>query len=114
MRKDAEAHAAEDKKARELAEVRNEAEAAVYTAEKMLSDSPSISEDVKKIVTEAIAEVNDAKAGDSIEKIRSSVSALYTATAKITESKNTSTPSEGTQTSSQDDSTTDAQFTEKK
>jgi len=114
MRKDAEAHAAEDKKARELAEVRNEAEAAVYTAEKMLSDSPSISEDVKKIVTEAIAEVNDAKAGDSVEKIRSSVSALYTATAKITESKNTSTPSEGTQTSSQDDSTTDAQFTEKK
>jgi len=114
MRKDAEAHATEDKKARELAEVRNEAEAAVYTAEKMLSDSPSTSEDVKKIVTEAIAEVNDAKAGDSIEKIRSSVSALYTATAKITESKNTSNPSEGTQTSSQDDSTTDAQFTEKK
>jgi len=114
MRKDAEAHAAEDKKARELAEVRNEAEAAVYTAEKMLSDSPSTSEDVKKIVTEAIAEVNNAKAGDSIEKIRSSVSALHTATAKITESKNTSTPSEGTQTSSQDDSTTDAQFTEKK
>ncbi|MBU6410159.1 MAG: molecular chaperone DnaK, partial [Verrucomicrobia bacterium] len=39
MRKDAEAHAEEDKKQREEVEVRNEADSAVYRSEKMLKDN---------------------------------------------------------------------------
>ena len=39
MRKDAEAHAEDDKKRREEVEVRNEADNAVYRSEKMLKDS---------------------------------------------------------------------------
>jgi molecular chaperone DnaK len=67
MRKDAEAHADEDKKHREEVETRNEADNAVYRSEKMLKDNADkISGDSKAKIEKAIAEVKDAlKGGDS-------------------------------------------------
>ena len=59
MVKDAEAHAAEDKKRRDLAEARNHAEALIHTTEKQLSENASlpgvaaVKADVERAVTEA-------------------------------------------------------------
>jgi len=67
MRRDAEAHADEDKKQREEVEVRNEADNAVYRSEKMLKDSADkISGADKSKIEEAIKEVKEAlKTGDA-------------------------------------------------
>jgi molecular chaperone DnaK len=67
MRKDAEAHAEDDKKQREEIETRNEADNAVYRSEKMLKDSADkISGSDKSKIETAINEVKEAlKAGDA-------------------------------------------------
>jgi molecular chaperone DnaK len=66
MRKDAEAHAEDDKKQREEIESRNEADNAVYRSEKMLKDSADkISGSDKSKIESAINEVKEAlKGGD--------------------------------------------------
>jgi molecular chaperone DnaK len=72
MRKDAEAHAEEDKKHREEVEVRNEADNAVYRSEKMLKDNKDkISESDRKKIENAIAEVKDALKGGDVSAIKS-------------------------------------------
>jgi molecular chaperone DnaK len=72
MRKDAEAHAEEDKKQREEIEVRNEADNAVYRSEKMLKDSADkISGADKSKIEEAVKEVREALKGQDSGAIRS-------------------------------------------
>ena len=64
MRKDAEAHADEDKKHREEVETRNEADSAVYRSEKMLKETgDKISGDDKGKIEKAVAEVKEALKG---------------------------------------------------
>jgi molecular chaperone DnaK len=71
MRKDAEAHAEEDKKAREEVETRNEADNSVYRNEKMLKDNADkISGDVKGKVEKAIADVKEALKGSDTAAIK--------------------------------------------
>ncbi|MGD0206135.1 MAG: molecular chaperone DnaK [Verrucomicrobiota bacterium] len=67
MRRDAEAHADEDKAKREEVETRNEADSAVYRSEKMLKDTADkISGDDKAKIEKAVADVKEAlKGGDS-------------------------------------------------
>ncbi len=67
MRKDAEAHAEEDKKGREAVEARNEADNAVYRSEKMLKDNAGkISGDDKSKIETAMNDVKEAlKTGDA-------------------------------------------------
>jgi molecular chaperone DnaK len=61
MRKDAEAHAEDDKKQREEVETRNEADNLIYRNEKLLKDNKDkISGDSKSNLEKAIAEVKDA------------------------------------------------------
>ena len=66
MMRDAEQHAEEDKKRREEAEVRNNAEALVYQTEKFLADNAdSVPEDAKSNVEEPLGELKAAiEAGD--------------------------------------------------
>jgi len=66
MRKDAEAHAEDDKREREAVEARNEADSAVYRSEKLLKDNgDKISGAVKSQIEQAITGVKDAlKAND--------------------------------------------------
>jgi molecular chaperone DnaK len=72
MRKDAEAHAEDDRKQREQIEVRNEADNAVYRSEKMLKESADkISGADKSKIEEAIKEVKDALKGGDAGAIRS-------------------------------------------
>ncbi len=59
MKRDAEAHAAEDKKRRELAEARNNAEQRVYQLEKLIEESKDkLSESDRAAVSAAIEKVN--------------------------------------------------------
>src|SRR5215470_4403935 len=72
MRKDAEAHADEDKKHREEIETRNEADNAVYRSEKMLKDNAEkISGDDKSKIENAVNAVKEALKGSDAAAIKS-------------------------------------------
>jgi molecular chaperone DnaK len=71
MRKDAEAHADEDKTKREEVETRNEADGAVYRSEKMLKDNADkISGDDKAKIEKAVADVKEALKGTDAAAIK--------------------------------------------
>lgn len=77
MRKDAEAHAEEDKKRRELAEVRNQASNFVYQTEKTLKEHEDKLDDSSKgALKSAIEKVNEAEKGDDAQAIKSAVENL--------------------------------------
>ena len=72
MRKDAEAHAEEDRQQREQIETRNEADNAVYRSEKMLKDNADkLSGDDKARIEKAISEVKDALKGSDAAATKS-------------------------------------------
>jgi len=84
MVSDAEAHAEEDKKFRELVGARNKADATVHTVEKALADAgDKVSEDVKKAAAESIAAVKAAMSGDDREDIERKTQELEQASAAI-------------------------------
>ncbi len=81
---DAEAHAEEDKKFRELVGARNKADATIHTVEKALKDAgDKVSEDEKKAATEAVAAVRTAMSGDDREAIESKTQALEQASTAL-------------------------------
>ncbi len=84
MVSDAEAHAEEDKKFRELVGARNKADAAIHTVEKALKDAgDKISDDEKKAASEAVAAVKTAMSGDDREAIESKTQALEQASSTL-------------------------------
>jgi len=84
MKKDAELHAAEDQKKRELSEVRNLADSLVYTSEKTLREAgDKISSETKKEIEEKINELKKVKDGDNIEEIKSKTSELSLVIQKV-------------------------------
>ncbi len=84
MVSDAEAHAEEDKKFRELVGARNKADATIHTVEKALKDlGDKISEDEKKAATEAVAAVKTAMSGDDRDDIEHKTTALEQASSAI-------------------------------
>ncbi len=71
MRKDAEAHADEDKQKREEIEARNEADSAVYRSEKMLKDNADkISSDDKGKIESSVAAVKEALKGSDTAAVK--------------------------------------------
>jgi molecular chaperone DnaK len=81
---DAEAHAEEDKKFRELVGARNKADATVHTVEKALKDvGDKVSDDEKKAASEALAAVKTAMSGDDREAIESKTQALEQASTAL-------------------------------
>ena len=77
MKKDAEAHAEDDKKKRESAEVKNNASALIYTAEKSLSDAgDKVSAEVKKDVQDKIEELKKIKDGSDTEAVKKTTEEL--------------------------------------
>lgn len=86
MVREAEEHAAEDKKRREDAETRNQAEALVYSTEKVLSENgDKVPDDVKSEVNAALGELRTALEGDDVEAVKAKHSALVTVSQKIGE-----------------------------
>ncbi len=83
---DAESHADEDRKQRELAEARNIAENAAYTSEKQLKELGDQVDDAnKEEIESAIKEVRDALASDDAEAIKAKTEALQEAFHKVSE-----------------------------
>jgi molecular chaperone DnaK len=81
---DAEAHAEEDKKFRELVAARNKADATIHTVEKALKDAADkISDDEKKTAGDAVAAVRTAMSGDDREDIESKTQALEQASSAL-------------------------------
>jgi molecular chaperone DnaK len=71
MKKDAEAHAEEDKKKKELIELKNHAETMVYTTEKMLKEhADKIPEDKQKEIQDKVDELKKVKDGEDAEAIK--------------------------------------------
>ncbi len=84
MRKEAELHAEEDQKRRELIDVRNNADALLYTAEKALKDAgDKVSSEVKKEVEEKAEALKKVKDLDIMEDIKQAAEALSQALQKI-------------------------------
>jgi molecular chaperone DnaK len=84
MVSDAEAHAEEDKKFRELVGARNKADATIHTVEKALKDAgDKVSEDEKKAASEAVAAVKTAMSGDDREDIERKTQALEQASTAL-------------------------------
>lgn len=114
MKADAETHAEEDKKKREMIDNKNTAEQLIYTSEKSLKDyEAKIPADVKSEIESKIAEAKKAKDGTDNEALKKATAELSASLQKIgqymTEDKkpeNDSAPSGET--------TKDADFEEKK
>ncbi|PWU70883.1 molecular chaperone DnaK [Ochrobactrum sp. POC9] len=86
MVKDAEAHAADDKKRRELVEARNSAEAVLHGTEKSLTEYGSrIGEADRKAVESAVSELREAISGDDITVIGAKADALQEKAMKLAE-----------------------------
>ncbi|MGB9639679.1 MAG: molecular chaperone DnaK [Anaerolineales bacterium] len=78
MRKEAEAHAEEDRRRKELIEARNTADNAIYTAEKALRDlGEKVPAEVKKQVEEQVTKVRSAMSSDNIEEIKAQTDKLF-------------------------------------
>ncbi len=84
MRKDAEAHAEEDRKRKDLIEARNNADNTVYAGEKALRDlGDKVPAEIKAEVEAKSAEVKEAATGEDVEKIKAAVEALGQTIQKI-------------------------------
>jgi len=86
MVREAEAHAEEDRKERERAEVRNEADALVYQTEKTLKEyGDKAGPGEKQNIENAVKDLRKAMEGTDIESIRQKTEALKQASYKLSE-----------------------------
>ncbi len=84
LKKEAEAHAEEDKKKKELIEVRNQAESLVYIAEKSLREAgDKVPEEIKNGVKEKLEVLRGSKDADDVGKIKSDTEELSNELQKI-------------------------------
>jgi molecular chaperone DnaK len=86
MKKDAEIHADDDKKRKELVETRNQADALVHASEKSLKDlGDKVDEETKSNVEKEIENVKNALKGDDVDTIKTAIEALTAASHKLAE-----------------------------
>ena len=120
MKRDAQEHAEEDKKKKELVDARNLAEHLVFTAEKAIKDAgDKIGDDIKKPIQEKISAVKSAKDGDDIEVIKRSCDELSSVMQKIGEAmasqaQNNNAQTQGSSDSSKKDGTVEGEYEEVK
>jgi molecular chaperone DnaK len=88
MVKEAEAHAEEDKRRKELVEARNQADAAIYSAEKALKEAATkITADLKKEAEQAIADAKQILSTEIPRTIRQATERLLQVASKIGEAQ---------------------------
>jgi len=84
MKKDAEAHADEDRKRKELIEIRNHAENTAYAAEKALREfGDKVPADIKSEIETKVAEVRKLVEGEDLEAMKSATDELGQLVQKI-------------------------------
>jgi molecular chaperone DnaK len=125
MKADAETHAGEDAKRKELIDAKNVAEQLVYTAEKAVKDAgDKAPADVVTEVNEKVAALRTAREGDDVGAITSASEALSTSLSKIGEAMMKAQQEQGGAATGEagaapggeqkpDEGATDAEFTEK-
>lgn len=119
MKADADAHATEDAKRKELIDAKNLAEQMVYTAEKAVKDNgASVDAAIVTEVNEKIEALKKAREGEDLDALKSASDALSTSLSKIGEAmqKNAPAGEQGAATGDQkppEAGATDAEFTEK-
>lgn len=120
MQADAESHADEDMKKKELAEIKNTAEMTLYTAEKAIADAgEKIGDEIKTPVNEKIDTLREVKGKDDVETIKTATTELSNEMSKIgeamakasSEMDKNETPNEDTTTSG-DESVTEGKVHE--
>jgi len=93
MKADAETHADEDAKKKEIIETRNVADQMVYTAEKSVTEhGEKAGEEIVKSINEKIAAVKEVKDKDDVEAIKTATTELSTAMQKIGEAMQAAAP----------------------
>jgi len=103
MKHDAEIHAEEDKKKREMVDIRNIADQMIYTAEKALLDAgDKITTEIKTGVEEKVKSLKEVKDKDDVEAIKNATSALSTEMQKIGETLNKQNETPNTETKPED------------
>ncbi len=118
MVREAEQHAAEDRRRRELIEARNQADTLIYMVEKDLREAGSkLGAADRQRIEDAINALRNAAAGDSIDAIKQQMSALTQAAQSIAEARQqASQPEQQEQTSgaqgASSDEVVDAEFEE--
>ena len=86
MVKDAQSHVEEDKKFKELVELRNQADSMIHNSEKSLKELESeMAEDEKKGIETAIAELREAIKANEKAQIEDKLAVLTTASSKMAE-----------------------------
>jgi molecular chaperone DnaK len=84
MKKDAELHAEEDKKKKDLIDAKNMADTLVFTTEKTLKDyGDKVSEDAKKEIQEKVEALKKIKDSDNIEEIKKASEELSQSIQKV-------------------------------
>jgi molecular chaperone DnaK len=114
MVREAEAHAEEDKRRKELVEARNEADAAIYSVEKTLKEAASrVAANLKSEVEQAVNALKDAVKGEVTQLIRDATSRLAQVATHLAQATQ-SGPTQPDQhsTSGSDPNVVDAEFEE--
>jgi molecular chaperone DnaK len=116
MVREAEQHAAEDRRRREVIEARNQADSLIYLVEKDLKDAGSqLAAPDRQRIEEAISALRTAMASDELGVIQQRISTLTEAAQRIAEAKQQASPprpdQEAAGTSASDD-VVDAEFEE--
>ncbi len=117
MVKDAEAHAAEDKKRRAAVEAKNQGEALIHSTEKSLADYGSkISTADRSAIETAVADLKAALEGDDAEDMQKKTAALAQVSMKLGEAMYAASQAEGGEgaeaTGAKNDDVVDADFEE--
>jgi molecular chaperone DnaK len=92
MVKEAEAHAEEDKRRKELVEARNQADSTVYAVEKSLKEAEGrVPAGLKSEIEQAVAAVRDAVKGEDVQRIRQATERLSQTSMRLAEAVNQAT-----------------------
>jgi len=115
MVQDAEANAESDKKAREVVEAKNVADAHIHDARKELTESKSVTEEIRTQVEDAVKAVEEAVKAEDVAKIQEAVGKLIQASAALKQPTPEAEVQSGAETNSEKPSdVVDAEFTEVK
>ena len=113
MVREAEAHAEEDKRRKELVEARNQADATIYGVENTLKETPTPPAGLKAELEQAIAALRDAMKTEDVQRIRQATDRLSQTALRLAEAGQAAAADAGANSGAQDESgVVDAEFEE--
>jgi len=113
MVKDAERFAADDKKRREVAEARNQADSLVHSTERQLAEhGDKVTAEVKTDIEKAVAELKEILDGGDAAALQAKTAALATVAMKLGEAVYAAESAPQPEAAKHDDNVVDAEFSE--